>query len=179
MMEREVRIRFPGRASTSHILENSRRGNVVSYIYIHIHIYTYKYGFSRNSMLPVAWNRSTGSNDAEDATTWDILASTWNLELLFDVRKRNKLNFRRCFFPPFLSTFSPSPLGDLAEPNRESFIKLSDLLKLRDAIFIPQCGRKRIGRNFIILCNVYDIIQNFFRVNFHCSFGENDILLWY
>ena len=175
-MEREVRIRFPGRASTSHILENSRRGNVVSYIYIHIHIYTYKYGFSRNSMLPVAWNRSTGSNDAEDATTWDILASTWNLELLFDVRKRNKLNFRRCFFPPFLSTFSPSPLGDLAEPNRESFIKLSDLLKLRDAIFIPQCGRKRIGRNFIILCNVYDAVQNFFKVNFHSSLVGGE---WY
>lgn len=70
MMEREVRIRFPDPASTSHILENSRRENVVLYIYI------YKYGFSRNSMLPVAWNRavqegnrSTGSNDAEDATT--------------------------------------------------------------------------------------------------------------
>lgn len=126
-MERKVRIRFPGPASTSRILENSRRGNVM-YIYI-------KYGFSRNSMLPVAWRKRAWFKrgiirpDPMTRKTQrrDILACTWNLELLFDVRKRNKLNFRRCFFFS-LSSFPPGI--------SESFIKLFDLLKLRDVILI-------------------------------------------
>lgn len=138
-MELEINMRDPhdGTESTNSI---SRAGEHESHSrkfakrkrYVYIYKVWFLAEFHASGCLEEAsmvqeGNHSTGSNDAEDATTWDILACTWNLELLFDVRKRNKLNFRRCFFFS-LSSFPPGI--------SESFIKLFDLLKLRDVILI-------------------------------------------